>query len=603
MTRSEPVTSPIEEAERLAAAGERKAAVASLERHLAAEPRAFRGYLTLGRILYDDGQYRAAVRITQAAERVDPLGDDFAAIQQAMQAGQAARAEDIARDMLRREPGHPRAVFTLAHLSKSRGRHEDSVAALEAGLAVSPANVVLRQMLVGALEDCGAFRRAIATARHLAEVDDSFASHLALAALLFRLGQHDDALAVSDRAELHAGGDPARRAEVSLLRGQLLRILGQRAGSIAALRASLDLRPRSGAAWWALADMKTYRFSPDDRERMARLAEDATVDRESRCMAAFALAKAYELDGETGRSMDIYHRANGLHPRRRFDAARFAAAVTRLIDAFDGDALARRAPKRRGRPAPIFIVGMPRSGSTLIEQILASHSQVEGTIESLILPSVKRRVHLHCVDRLGGEYLDRLGEVASEDLEAFGRMYLEESAILHTGRCAFFTDKLPYNFEHVGLILKILPDAVVIDARRNPLDCGLSIYRQHFARGSEFSYDLASIGAYYTCYLKIMDHWDRVLPGRVLRVQYEDLVRHPERVIRGILDHVGLPFEAGCLAFHETQRAVRTASSEQVRQPIFTSGIGAWREVEAHLAPLASSLGTATLARFADLLE
>ena len=222
-------------------------------------------------------------------------------------------------------------------------------------------------------------------------------------------------------------------------------------------------------------------------------------------------------------------------------------------------------------------------------------------MELPVLPSIKRRAHKLCADKLGGDYLEKVGGVSADDLAALGQQYIDDSAIFRREGAAFFTDKLPHNFEHIGLIHKILPHAVIIDIRRNPLDCGLSLYRQYFAAGVGYSYDLRDIGAYYKGYLALMDHWDMVLPGRVHRVNYEELIAEPERIITRLLEFIDLGFEPACLSPHKTERAVRTASSEQVRQPLNSAGIGQWRAVESQLAQLKESLGPETLARFSSL--
>jgi hypothetical protein len=237
---------------------------------------------------------------------------------------------------------------------------------------------------------------------------------------------------------------------------------------------------------------------------------------------------------------------------------------------------------------------LPRSGSTLLEQILASHSQVEGTMELPNILNMVAQFDDQAPTRDG--YPETVGRASFSQLAALGRRYLEETAPLRSGR-AHFTDKLPNNFSHIGLIHAILPRATVIDARRHPMDACFSTFKQHFAEGQTFSYDLTDLGRYYRCYLSLMDHWDVVLPGKVLRVQYEELVREPEAHIRRLLTHCGLDFEPACLNFHTTRRAVRTASAEQVRQPLYSSGVGYWRHFERELEPLRRALGE-SLARF-----
>ncbi|GGD07487.1 tetratricopeptide repeat-containing sulfotransferase family protein [Aquisalinus flavus] len=591
------------QAAELMAAGDSVRAIAALKQAIRSNPRYYRGWLDLARLLYREKQYAPALQVSQAAEQFDPLGTEFLTIQRAMQSGDLTPAERTANAMLKAEPGHPRAIFTLAQLAQGRGDHEKRVEILKDGLDHCPANLLLRQMLIGALEDAGSFRQAIAAARHLVEIEESFASLHSLMGVLFRYGLNEEALAACDRAERHCSGDSSRQSEVDLMRGQVFRIMGERERSEQAFRASIASKPHSAAGWLGLADMKNYRFSDADRDALRALMSATHLDRETRSMAAFAMARAEDIDGDPRAGFALYEQANALHATGSFSPERFSRSVEDMIAHLDADALASRAVGLPFESRPVFIIGMPRSGSTLVEQILTSHSQVEGTIEHLVLPAVKRAVHATCLRAHGGAYLDRLGQVTAADLARHGQGYLDETTLFRRERCRFFTDKLPYNFEHVGLIHKILPEAVIIDVRRNPMDCGLSLYRQHFAAGAEYSYDLGHTGAYYNGYLKLMDHWDAVLPGRVFRVQYEALVREPEAVIRAMLDHVGLEFEPACLDFHENSRAVRTASSEQVRRPMYTDSIGLWRQVEEQLQPLRDSLGEQTLARFADLLS
>lgn len=589
-------------ADELVANGQVAAAIVILKNAITADPRDFTAWIRLGKVLYSAKQYPEAVQVVRAAERFDPLQADFQAIQRCMQARDIVQARAVAHSMLEKEPGHPRAIFSLAHLAQAEGDHETRVEHLQDGLHHSPANLILRHMLIGALEDSGAYRRAVETARHLVEIESSFGSLWTLTEVLLRYGLNKEALAACDRAEPLCAGDAAKQSELNLVRGQVLRILGQRENSIAALHACLTENPQSAAGWWALADLKTYRFSEADQQAIRQILTQPATSADQKSMAAFALAKASEMDGDWDRSMQLYQKANTLHPAVGFVPEQFISATERLVTAFTPDALSARATETPANPAPIFIVGLPRSGSTLVEQILASHSRIEGTIEQPVLPSIKRKAHRLCIERFGGDYLNNIGRLPETDLSELGLAYLTESALFRTENTEFFTDKMPFNFEHVGLIHKILPSAFIIDIRRNPLDCGFSLYKQHFSRGSGFSYDLGHIGHYYNGYLRVMDHWDNVLPGRVLQVQYEELVRAPEQQIGRILTHIGVAFEPACLDFHKSTRAVRTASSEQVRQPMNAAGIGAWRKVEPQLDALKASLGQDTLKRFETYL-
>jgi len=590
------------EAEELAARGERSGAIAALKDFLDANPKAFDAWIRLGNLLYHEQRHAEAIQAVKAAERADPLAIQFQHIQRAMQSRDFAHANTIAQGMLAKHPGHPRAVFTLAHLASSTGDHEGAVEILEGALHLSPANLVLRTMLIGALEHAGAYRRAVAAAKELARIEESFDSLWPLITVLLRYGQNDEALEACDRVERHVKSDPAKHSAVKLVRGQIHRIQGDRKASIELLRASLADAPLNAAAWWALADMKAYAFSQAEQQAIKELSARPDIDRKQKSIATFALARAHEVEGDGAASMPLYVKANALHHDHAFDPQRFSAAADRLGESYTPETLATQARGATGAATPVFIVGLPRAGSTLIEQILASHSQVEATIEQPSLPAVKRTAHLRCVERFGGDYLSNIGRLPQSDLEELGQAYLEESTLFRSGDRAVFTDKMPNNFEHVGLIHKILPNAVIIDVRRNPMDCGFSLFKQYFTQGAEFSYSLKDIGSYYNGYLKIMDHWDRVLPGKVLHVQYEDLVRSPEPVIQNLLAGVGVKFEPRCLKFHETRRAVRTASSEQVRRPLYNEGVGAWRAVEPQLEDLKTALGPQTLDRFREHL-
>lgn len=584
------------EAERLAADGARGDAIAVLQQALGQSPDFFRARLLLSRLLFEEQRFGEAVDALQAAERNDPLIARFQHIQQSMQARDFTRARSAAENMLTACPGHPRAIFTLAHLATAEGDHEGAVAVLDRGLAHAPANPILQRMRVGALEQSGAYALAVEAAQAVTQIDESFEALWGLITLQLRYGLNEPALDSCEGAERLGGLDGARSSALALVRGQILRILGRSAESVAAFKDSLAKDPANASAWWGLADMKTYAFSAAERAAIEQLVARPGLEAGRRSLAAFALARACEDDAAA--AMALYAKANALQPGAPFDAPRFNAAVARLTASFTQEALARQAAPKTDRPVPVFIVGLPRSGSTLLEQILASHSQIEGTIEQPTLPAVKRKAHRQCAQRFNGDYLSHVGRLEPDALEELGETYLAESKLFRTGEAVIFTDKLPHNFEHVGLIHKILPQAIVIDIRRNPMDCGLSLFKQHFTQGVEFSRGLGDIAAYYNGYLGIMDHWDAVLPGKVIHVQYEDLVSDPEPVIAGVLSRIGVAFEPACLDFHKTQRAIRTASSEQVRQPLNSAGVGAWKAVEPQLQALKDGLGETTLQRF-----
>ena len=370
--------------------------------------------------------------------------------------------------------------------------------------------------------------------------------------------------------------------------GHLHKTLGNRPACEAAYRECLARAPAMGEVYWALADLKTYVFSDAEIAAMQALLRDDGDDVDQAHLR-FALGRAFEHRREYATAFEHY--ASGNRRRRKtiaYDIRVFEAKTRRVRECFDAAFLAGRAGAGFEDPAPIFIVGLPRSGSTLVEQILASHSAVEGTFE---LPNVLTIVReFDHSDEAHDAYPEVVRAVPAGRFAELGRRYVEETRPLRSGAPRFI-DKMPNNFSHVGLIHCILPQATIIDVRRHPMDACFSTFKQHFAEGQSFSYDLEDLGRYYRCYLDLMDHWDAVLPGKVLQLRYEHLVRDPERQIRRLLAHCGLEFEPACLAFHETKRAVRTASAEQVRQPLYSSGVGYWKHFASALDPLRRALG------------
>jgi Sulfotransferase family/Tetratricopeptide repeat len=410
------------------------------------------------------------------------------------------------------------------------------------------------------------------------------------AAVLVRVGDYAQAIQIYDTL-LQA--DP-QQPKGWMSYGHALKTVGRQADSIAAYQRSLQLDPSLGEAWWSLANLKTFRFGPSDIETMQKQVDRDALSEEDRFHLHFALGKALEDAAQYETS--FRHYAAGNTQRRtmiEYSADRTSATVDRMISLFTPAFLQSRAGGGHSAADPIFILGLPRSGSTLIEQILASHSQVEGTME---LPDI-----VSMVQRLRGDegkhnpavLAEKLAGLSTAQREEFGAEYIARTRVQRKTATPFFIDKMPNNWIHAGFIHLILPNAKIIDARRHPLGCCFSGYKQHFARGQNFSYDLNDIGRYYSDYVRFMAQLDLVLPQRIHRVFYEQMVDNTEIEIRRLLDYCGLAFEPACLSFYKTQRAVRTASSEQVRQPIFKSAVEHWQHYEAWLGPLKSALGPA----------
>src|SRR5690606_13874674 len=353
---------------------------------------------------------------------------------------------------------------------------------------------------------------------------------------------------------------------------------------------SIELSTSTGEAYWSLANLKTFRFSDDDIAAMrARVVEGG--DPEDQAHLAFALGKALEDRGEYDESFAFYRRGNGIRgAHHRFNSKINVFNTARQMKALDEEFFAARKGWGCPAPDPIFIVGLPRAGSTLLEQILASHSLVEGTAELPDIIAISRQLGGATRKHPAGKSPEILPELSPDQVRELGESYLQTTRVQRSDK-PFFIDKMPNNFQHIGLIHLILPNAKIIDARRHPMACCFSCYKQLFARGQTFTYDLVKLGYYYRDYVRLMDHWDEVLPGRIHRVQYEELVGDSEGEIRRLLKYCDLEFEEQCLRFYETKRAIRTPSAEQVRKPVYREGLEHWRNYEKHLEPLKKALG------------
>ena len=371
-------------------------------------------------------------------------------------------------------------------------------------------------------------------------------------------------------------------------KGNALRTLGDQDGAVAAYRSSIKTNPLYAEAYWSLANLKTFRFEEQEVEAMLALVDDERVPPEGQVQLLNALGLEFEARGQYDRAFEFFDRGNVLRRDQEFyDRVENEERTDLAIEAFTPQFFEKNAGAGYTDPAPIFIVGLPRSGTTLLEQILASHSMVDGTHE---LADLGRIIRANPdLTRPPARYPKSVANIDADAFRKMGMEYIERTR-RHRGDCPFFTDKNPNNFVHVGLLQLILPNARIINARRHPLDSCFGSYKQLFATGQPFTYDLVELGEYYLQYQRLMDHWHEVLPGKVLDVQYEEVVRDLEGQVRRILEYCDLPFENSCLSFHETSRSVKSASSEQVRQPIYSNAVNRWRHYEARLAPLIETL-------------
>ncbi len=490
-----------------------------------------------------------------------------------------AEAEPLLRAHLKERPFDVAAIRMLAELAGRIGRYKDAEILLRRAVELSPAFTAARANLAIVLHRLNRPAEAIAELDLvMAERPDNLGDANLKAAALGRVGGFDEAIALYQAVLEQA----PRQPKVWMSYGHMLKTVGRQGDGVAAYRRAIALTPELGEVWWSLANLKTVKFDDADIAAMqAQLAREDISD-EDRFHLDFALGKAFEDRREAAVAFGHYAAGNAL--RRQsivYEADETEAFIDRSIVAFDADFFAERAGQGCDAPDPIFILGMPRAGSTLVEQILASHSLVEGTSELPDIPALARTVE---------NYPLGLASVTPERLRAMGEEYLARTRVQRRSDRPYFIDKLPNNWAHVPLIRAILPNATIIDARRHPLGCCFSNYKQHFARGQGFSYDLTDMGRYYRDYVRLMAHVDAVQPRAVYRLFYEAMVEDTDGQVRALLAACGLDFEPACLEFHKTERAVRTASSEQVRQPIFRAGTEAHEAFMSWLGPLETAL-------------
>ena len=508
---------------------------------------------------------------------------------QALAANDLPTAEALLRPYLKRRPTDVAAIRMMGELAARIGRLVDSENLLRRALELAPGFTAARANLATILYKQNKAAEAITELEAIEHEGAANLGHTSLkAAALGRIGGHEEALGLY-RLLLDARPEEPK---LWMSYGHILKTVGAQDDSIAAYRRAIAIRPGLGEVWWSLANLKIIRFDDGDLAAMEAALQSADIAEDDRFHLHFALGKAFEDRGQAEPSFVHYGTANRLRRATlTYEPADITRHVERSIAFFTAELFAARAGQGCAAADPIFIVGLPRAGSTLIEQILASHPAIEGTSELPDIPAIARR--------LGGRkssgdvtlYPECLADLGPSDLAALGEEYLALASVQRSSERPLFIDKLPNNWAHVGLIRLILPNARIIDARRHPLACGFSNFKQHFARGQGFTYDLADIGTYYSDYLRLMRHFDQVQPGHVHRVIHEDLVEDAETEVRRLLDHLGLPFDPACLAFHENKRAVRTASSEQVRRPINRDGLENWRAFDAWLGPLKAALG------------
>jgi tetratricopeptide (TPR) repeat protein len=547
-------------------------------------------------ILDNQGREAEARQIRAQLDWLRTLPKPLVAVLDLVAQGQLLRAEDLCRQFLRKVPHHVEGMRLLADIGARLGVLDDAEFLLESAVKLEPENPAVRIDYIQVLRKRQKFEQALAQARHLLDKGPDNPQFMSLYAIeSMQTGDYETALDTFDRVLEKVPGDPVTLTS----KGHALKTRGNYEAAVKAYREALASAPGHGEAFYSLANLKVYSFDDDEIATMQALVDDGNLPYMDRVYLHFALGKGFEDAGDYATSFDYYERGNRLKKSQsRYDAAQMTADLAAQQEVCTAEFFADRAGYGHEAPDPVFILGLPRAGSTLLEQILSSHSQVDGTLELPNILSLSQRLRRLGRERDAVPYPQNLARLTSEKCREYGAEFMRDTRI-HRQEAPLFIDKMPNNFRHLGLIRLILPNAKIIDARRHPMACCFSGFKQLFAEGQEFTYDLEDIGVYYRDYVHLMDHWDEVLPGFVLRVSHEDVVEDLEAEVRRILDFCGLPFEQACLDFHRTERNIRTPSSEQVRQPINRSGLDYWRNYEPWLGALKEALGADIRQRFA----
>jgi len=542
------------------------------------------------------GQYklldhsRSADRVAQVKERLDwleALPPVLLASLDMLHEGKLIKAEQLCRGFMQKNPQHIEGMRLLADIAIRHGVLEDAEFLLESAVAFDPDHQRARIDYVQALSKRQRYQQASEEAKALLEASPENPQFQSLYAIQsMQLGDYQTALDLFDQILERIPQDPVTHVS----KGHALKTGGKTAEAVSAYQAAIDSQPMHCDAWYSLANLKTYRFDDDQIHTMLELDKNPHLAGQDRVYLQFALGKAFEDKNEFDKSFFHYSKGNDIKRNQvQYRADGTSRECEEQIAACTPDTF--KHVSGHDAPDPIFIVGLPRAGSTLLEQILSSHSQIDGTLELPNVLSISGKLRRLGQREGNNRYPEILNDLTPETLRELGEEYIRDTRIHRLG-APFFIDKMPNNFRHIGLIRLMLPNAKIIDARRDPMACCFSGFKQLFAEGQLFSYSLDDIGRYYKDYVKLMAHWDEVIPGYVLRVQHEDVVADLETQVTRMLDFCGVPFEESCLEFHKTERNVRTPSSEQVRQPIFSTALEQWKNYEPWLEPLKQALGS-----------
>jgi len=513
-------------------------------------------------------------------------------IDQIMNEGRLGVAELKCREFLKKNPTHTYAMSQLSEIANRLGHFDDAEILLEKAVQFKPDDGELRMKYALILRKKQKFAKTMEQVNILCEkYPDNLAYQAQKASEIMQNGDHEDAIGLFDKI---LEKNPHNFSTYTS-KGHAEKTLGRSEDAIKSYQSAYKIRPDHGEAFFSLANLKTYSFSDPELTNMKEQIQRVDLSLRDKAYFHFALAQGYEANKQYDDA--FFHLKNGNQIKRdqsKYSIERMDDELQAQIDVCNEEFFENIGQGGNTTKDPIFILGLPRAGSTLIEQILASHSMIDGTLELPNILSLAQSLRGGDIYGKLGNYPKSMQNLTLDQRDDMGKKFIEDTQ-MHRDKAPMFTDKMPNNFRHIGLIHLIMPNAKIIDARRYPLDCCFSMFKQLFAQGQEFTYGLEEAASYYNSYVKLMDHWDQVIPNKVLRVNNEDVINDLEGQVKRILNYIEVPFEEGCISFHETDRSVRTASSEQVRQPINKKGMGRWKPYAKHLKPLVDTLDTSLL--------
>ncbi|MDO6487203.1 sulfotransferase [Colwellia sp. 6_MG-2023] len=572
------------------ALGESKSAMSSFEHAVKLNPSLVASWQELIELYRDAGQQGNVQKTANQLEKLKKLPPALLAVTELMHEGKLLKAEQICRHFLQNNKRHIDGMCLLAEIGMELKVYDDAEFLLASALELEPTHLYARSQYLNLLIRLGKYKAAEKQVETLLNAQpNNITFKVAKANVLTGLGKIEEAIVLFEQAISQSISQGNNIAGFHLQLGHALKAKGEIKQAVLAYQKAYQINPSYGDAFWSLANTKTYRFSDDEIAQMQAQQDKKNLPIVDEIQLSFATGKAFEDRAQYQQAFQYYQQGNKLQNEiNGFDISKIEQQVEEQIKYCTAELFEKRGHLGLASPDPIFIVGLPRAGSTLLEQILASHSQVDGTMELhniLGLASRLRGRNSNVDTNKENQYPKNLHEINPDYFKRFGQQFIDETRV-YREQAPLFIDKMPNNFLHIGLIRLILPNAKIIDARRSPMACCFSGFKQLFAEGQDFSYKLEDIGRYYQAYLKLMNHWHEVLPDFVLTVNHEDVVDDLDKQVHRILDFCGLPFEQSCIDFHKTKRNIKTPSSEQVRQPIYKSATEQWKHFEQYLDPL-----------------